>query len=202
MIYSDPESLKTFQGHPWHTRLWHLALIVIEPLSEIYDVVTDVLFVMELNRFNVINDTKIWESYIATFAMVASALIIGLETVAPFFERVNPCDYQEVNKIRKNCNKNCIMYHWTWSCWFSLNIHKKYIMNQEITEEDHRARKGSCTQFSSGRHGVLLFLEDIPQLCAVVSFSVRSGINNFTVLQKLIVGIFSGTLKAKTWIYG
>ena len=202
MLYPDPEGLKAFQGHPWYTRLFHLVLIIIEPLSELYDVATDLFFVMEIDQFNTANNITIWESYVAMFALIMSSLIIGLETVAPFFECVNPCNYQKVHKIRKECNKNCIMYHWTWSCWFSLNIHRKYIMNQEITEEDHQARKGSCTSFSSGRHGVLLFLEDIPQLCAVISFATRSGLNNFVVLQKLIVGIFSGSLKAKTWIYG
>jgi len=202
MLYPDPEGQKTFQGYPWYTRLWHFVLLFVEPASEFYDIFTDLLFIFEIDKFNTANGITIWESYVAMFALITSALIVGLETVAPCFEMVNPCNYQKVHRIRKDCNKNCIMYYWTWSCWFSLNIHRKYIINQEITEEDHQARRGSCANYSSGRHGVLLFLEDIPQLCAVLSFSARSGINNFVILQKLIVGIVSGSLKAKTWIYG
>lgn len=190
------------EHYPWYKRLWHLGLIIVEPCLEVSDLITDAFVMLYLTDRMAQRDFSIWwEFLLALAAFLVTTVVWSAETLVPLCNRTNPCSYRQHDEVLAQNSDKSIRW-WKWSCWFELKIHKKIILNQPLRDEDIKRRKGPCTSCASGRHGALLFLEDIPQLIVAVSVSYKNGAPTGYLTQKIVIGIISGLLRLKGWIFG
>lgn len=196
------ESQIKFNGYPLYQRIWHSFMIIGEPLLELYDFISDVTFLAWISNFYEDKDYPLFfplDLWVCIVIVIFDIVIFTSETLPFIICNKNPFKKESVEQIKKTFSNEEL---WEWSCWHNIRIHHKIAKNKEITQEDMDIRRGPCTGFSSGRHGFLLWAEDVPQIIVVIYVMISFHVHDFEVIQKLIVGIISGILKAKTWIYG
>lgn len=183
-------------------RFWHLILLIAEPCIEVYDLITDGFFVYTLFYNTRHGYPEFFTEFAISFIiLLITVLVFSTETLNPLFGRLNPCDFESIEEVPLYRRGIC-GWLWRWSCWYELLIHKRIVFNEEIDEELMDLRQGWCRWCASGRHGALLFIEDIPQMLIALSVLRKDNAPTRAITQKIIAGTIAGLLRAKTWIFG